>query len=60
MAVRPVFLVSNNGLSFESIDVDFEWYKGLSLTQKRRNVLSLHYSFLLENLDKKVLEISSK
>ncbi len=60
MAVRPVFLVNDNNLSFESINVDFEWYKGLSLTQKKRNVLSLHYSFLLENLDKKVLEISSK
>ena len=60
MAVRPVFLVNDNNLSFESINVDFKWYKGLSLTQKKRNVLSLHYSFLLENLDKKVLEISSK
>lgn len=60
MAIRPVFSISLNNKIFIREDVNFEWFSGFSITQKRRSINSLHQNFLLKHPEKKILEISSK
>lgn len=60
MANRPVFLPRESGNKFVDTQyVDFEWFAGLSVSQKRKSITSLHDS-VEKFLDiKNVLEISS-
>lgn len=61
MANRPVFIPGNLNEEFVVIDnVDFEWFAGFSVEQKKKSVNSLHEAFKEKYPTKKVLEISSK
>ena len=60
MAVRPVFVVSPDRRHCIRENVEFEYFGGFSVAQKRRCINSLHQSYLSANPGKKVLEISSK
>lgn len=60
MAVRPVFEVGLNEKIFDKEDIEFEWFGGFALSQKRKCINSLHQNFLHKHPDKNILEISSK
>lgn len=60
MAVRPVFVVSNEENCFVQKNIQFEFFSGFSETQKQKSILSLHNSFLSKHTNVKILEISSK
>lgn len=61
MAKRPVFVVNNNMENFfDTVNVEFDWYSGFSVSQKQKSINSLHSNFIAEYKDKKILEISSK
>lgn len=58
MAIRPVFEVYEKPPFFRKRDTEFTFYSGFSMTQKTRCVNSLHESYLADNPDSRVLEIS--
>lgn len=61
MANRPVFIASDSKDELVIIDsLDFEWFAGFSVAQKKKSVESLHHAFLEKYPNKKILEISSK
>lgn len=61
MAKRPVYVVLENGDEFvEERFVEFEWFKGFSISQKQKSIKSLHKEFNKVEAYKNVLEISSK
>lgn len=61
MAKRPVFVVNNNMINFfDTVNTEFEWYSGFSISQKQKSIKSLHTNFLNQFENKNILEISSK
>lgn len=60
MAKRPVFTAAEGKPYIQTVETEFEWNKGLNITQKRKNIAALHKAFTEQNPDKKVLEISGK
>lgn len=60
MAVRPVFSVGEDEKIFVREEIDFEWFGGFALVQKRKCIKSLHENYLLKHPGKKILEISGK
>ena len=58
MTVRSVFLSKDHYPYFEEIYVDFEWFPGFALSQKRKCQIGLHQNFLRAYPDEKILEIS--
>lgn len=63
MAKRPIFISnSSDDRSLVSVKmVEFEWFAGLSLSQKKKSVRSLHQSAEKINLlSENILEISTK
>lgn len=61
MAIRPVFVVDKSKKDFViEKEIEFKWYSGFSKSQKQKSIQSLHEKFLLDNPERKVLEISSK
>ena len=61
MANRPVFIPSDSKEAMVFIEsLDFEWFAGFSVAQKKKSVESLHKTFIDKYPSKKVLEISSK
>ena len=59
MAIRSVFVSKDYYPFFEEIQVNFDWFPGFALSQKRKSQISLHKNFLQTYPDEKVLEISS-
>ena len=59
MAIRSVFVSKDYYPYFEEIQVDFDWFPGFALSQKRKSQISLHQNFLHAYPNEKVLEISS-
>jgi hypothetical protein len=59
MAQRPVFRPRRDALGVSELPVDFRWHAGLSASQKRKSVQSLHAA-ARDSHDVKVLEVSSK
>lgn len=61
MAIRPVF---RSGFWDEKIilseNVEFEWFPGFSTSQKQKSINALHKNFLKNNINNRILEISSK
>ena len=46
MATRPVFSPSLEGESLVKINyIDFDWFPGMSLTQKQKSIDSLHQNY---------------
>ena len=60
MANRPVFEVSLDSKLFVRKDIEFQWFRGFAISQKRKCINSLHQNYLSLNKDKHILEISSK
>lgn len=60
MAERPVFIPSNkSGRLVEEISISFVWSKGMSPSQKKKNVTSLHEAAVIAGLNP-LLEVSTK
>ena len=59
MAVRSVFISKAVYPFFEEIQVEFDWFGGFALSQKRKCQIGLHGNFLAEYPEYKPLEISS-
>lgn len=61
MAIRPIFIPKFEGdFLVKTQNIDFEWFPGLSVSQKQKSIDSLHSAAKkLEGVGK-VLEISSK
>ncbi|MGF1905120.1 DarT1-associated NADAR antitoxin family protein [Aliivibrio salmonicida] len=60
MAQRPIFISSDKYPFVEEKLIDFEWHKGLDITQKRKSIRSLHSAVLEQSNDLSLLEISTK
>lgn len=61
MAQRPVFIPNFDGsLLVRTLSVAFDWFPGLSVSQKQRSVESLHAASRRQLGVDKVLEVSSK
>jgi len=60
MAIRPVFVVSDDQRLFIKENVEFQFFSGFSEQQKKRSIHSLHQAYLENNETCKILEISSK
>jgi len=60
MATRPIFLPCFAGESLViPAEIEFQWFSGLSISQKQKSIQSLHYAASQRNISN-VLEISSK
>ena len=62
MAIRYVYVPDLKSNYIKLIPVEFKWNGGFSLTQKQKNIQSLHNAFkqIDGNQNKKILEVSSK
>jgi len=60
MATRPVFLPAVTAPFSHCINVDFIWNRGLSVSQKQKNIRAIHEAFTRQYPGQRVLEISSK
>ncbi|MDN3399538.1 hypothetical protein QL919_12455 [Psychrobacter sp. APC 3426] len=61
MANRPVFIPGSSNEELVVVEnLDFEWFAGFSVAQKKKSVESLHCAFKEKYPNKSVLEISSK
>ncbi len=60
MASRPVFISMSRFPYYEQVEMEFDFYNGLSLTQKQKSIRSLHNAFCESIHGKRVLEVSSK
>ena len=60
MANRPVFSVSLDARLFCRNNIEFQWFGGFALSQKRKCISSLHQSYLALHPGQHILEISSK
>ena len=60
MAYRPVYLAKNVPPYVECVYVEFKFYSGHSLKQKRLSIKSLHDAFKADYPEQKILEVSSK
>ena len=60
MAERFVYETLGRSPYVYAANIDFEWFSGFSVAQKRRSIRSLHEAYLRRHPGKRVLEISSK
>lgn len=61
MATRPIFVpVFDGPLLVKTFHVDFEWFPGMSVSQKQKSIASLHSAASSATGGKPILEISSK
>jgi hypothetical protein len=60
MATRPIFIPQyDNHHLFEELPLDFEWSAGFAVSQKKKNVVSLHSAAKAKGLAH-ILEVSTK
>ena len=60
MAHRPVFVPSPDGCLVEERTVEFKWFSGIAVSQKRRSIESLHHSAACHLGLAPTLEVSTK
>jgi hypothetical protein len=61
MATRPVFVpVFDGPVLVKTFHIDFEWFPGMSVSQKQKSVASLHSAAYSPTGATSILEISSK
>ena len=61
MAKRPVFIPETVGNQMvQKISIEFQWFPGMSKSQKQKSILSLHASARKQLAIERILEISSK
>ena len=59
MAVRPLFVPKDSSVGVTEKRIDFQWFPGLSASQKKKSIEALH-SVVHEMGYERILEISSK
>ncbi|APY99693.1 DarT1-associated NADAR antitoxin family protein [Burkholderia pseudomallei] len=59
MATRPVFIPCSSTIGVQEVQVDFQWFPGMALSQVQRSIASLHEQAAKAGLND-LLEISSK
>ena len=59
MAERSVFISKNVYPFFEEVRVQFDYFQGFALSQKRKSQIVMHQNFLKAYPKENVLEISS-
>lgn len=59
MATRPLFIPLSQEIGVAENMLEFKWFPGMALSQKRKSIASLHEAAQLKGY-KKVLEVSSK
>lgn len=61
MAIRPVFVPKSDGSTLvDIVSVEFQWFAGMSVSQKQKSIDSLHNAYLEIDSAAHLLEISSK
>lgn len=60
MAQRPIFHSVLQKPFYETVNVDFQFYPGFSVSQKQKSIISLHEEYSKLYPDSNLLEISSK
>ena len=62
MAIRQIYLPdsSNKNKLINELNVDFNWIGGFSISQKRKNITSLHQAAKKQYKINKLLEVSTK
>ena len=60
MVTRYVYIPRSTPPFYRQKEVSFEWNAGQAVSQKQKNVQAIHESFLKDNADLKVLEVSTK
>lgn len=61
MAVRPVFIPSDDRDALVKVEsIEFQWFPGFSVVQKKKSIESLHRAFKTKYPNKKILEVSTK
>lgn len=45
MAIRPVFIVSLDNTFLKKENIQFKYFRGFSISQKRKNIESLHCEY---------------
>lgn len=61
MATRPIYIPQTDGDCLVKVEkVEFEWFAGLSISQKQKSIQSLHGAALEKHKLGQILEISSK
>ena len=61
MANRPYFLIGNgSSVFFREENVDFEFFTGFAITQKRRSIQSFHEAILKKAPKARILEVSRR
>jgi hypothetical protein len=61
MANRPVFVAQKSKTKYvQELSIEFQWFAGLSVSQKQKSVASLHQAAKKRLADANILEISSK
>ena len=61
MASRPIYIPNYEGdLYVQTYLVEFDWNPGLAISQKQKNVSSLHLEAISKKLCKQPIEVSSK
>lgn len=58
MSIRSVFIAKETYPYYEEVQVEFDWFGGFALSQKRKCQIGLHKNFLTRYPDKKILEVS--
>lgn len=59
MAIRPLFIPNNDSVGVIEKQIDFQWFPGLSASQKKKSIEALHSVVQQMGFDR-ILEISSK
>lgn len=59
MAKRPIFIPAKDSLGVRTLEIEFQWYPGMSVKQKQRSIIEMHRK-ANEVGYKEILEISSK
>lgn len=60
MAQRPVFMVKRAAPYFSTWSAEFKYNGGFAVSQKQKNIISVHSTFTTAHPDKKILEVSTK
>ena len=60
MALRPIFIAIDEYPYVKEELIDFEWHKGMAVSQKQKSVRSLHNAAKEQIEELKILEISTK
>lgn len=60
MANRPIYHSISSAPFYETINVDFQFFSGFSVTQKQKSIESLHNEYMHLYPHRQLLEISSK